>query len=100
MRLLWQQLNCQIVILAIAFLPDKAIDLIDEAGSRVRLRNSHDSTNKELKRELTGVTKAKQEAVRVQDFDKAGKLRDQELALQSRTPSRIQTEQTVNTPRR
>ncbi|MBW4683565.1 MAG: ATP-dependent Clp protease ATP-binding subunit [Komarekiella atlantica HA4396-MV6] len=63
------------------FLPDKAIDLIDEAGSRVRLRNSQISNNKELKLELTGVTKAKEAAVRVQDFDKAGQLRDQELEL-------------------
>ncbi|BAY96873.1 ATPase [Tolypothrix tenuis PCC 7101] len=66
------------------FLPDKAIDLIDEAGSRVRLRNSQLSSNKELKRELAGVTKAKEEAVRVQDFDKAGQLRDQELELQNK----------------
>ncbi|MEH2070171.1 MAG: ATP-dependent Clp protease ATP-binding subunit [Nostoc sp.] len=63
------------------FLPDKAIDLIDEAGSRVRLRNSQSSTNKELKRELASVTKAKETAVKVQDFDKAGQLRDQELEL-------------------
>jgi len=63
------------------FLPDKAIDLIDEAGSRVRLRNSQVSPNKELKRELVGVTKAKEASVRVQDFDKAGQLRDQELEL-------------------
>jgi ATP-dependent Clp protease ATP-binding subunit ClpC len=66
------------------FLPDKAIDLIDEAGSRVRLRNSRTSTNKELKRELVGVTKAKEEAVRLQNFDKAGKLRDQEVEIQGR----------------
>ncbi|MBD2356594.1 ATP-dependent Clp protease ATP-binding subunit [Tolypothrix sp. FACHB-123] len=66
------------------FLPDKAIDLIDEAGSRVRLRNSQISANKELKRELVGVTKSKEEAVRLQDFDKAGKLRDQELELQAK----------------
>ncbi len=63
------------------FLPDKAIDLIDEAGSRVRLRNSQSSPNKELKRELAGVTKEKEAAVRVQDFDKATQLRDQELKL-------------------
>jgi ATP-dependent Clp protease ATP-binding subunit ClpC len=66
------------------FLPDKAIDLIDEAGSRVRLRNSRISTDKELKRELVGVTKSKEEAVRVQDFNKAGKLRDQELEIQTK----------------
>jgi ATP-dependent Clp protease ATP-binding subunit ClpC len=72
------------------FLPDKAIDLIDEAGSRVRLRNSPISSNKELKRELIGVTKAKEEAVRLQDFDKAGKLRDQELQLISQLHPEVQ----------
>ncbi len=64
------------------FLPDKAIDLIDEAGSRVRLRNSMHSTSREIKRELMGVGKQKEEAVRVQDFDKAGSLRDKELELE------------------
>ncbi|MCG6136268.1 MAG: ATP-dependent Clp protease ATP-binding subunit [Nostoc sp. LLA-1] len=63
------------------FLPDKAIDLIDEAGSRVRLRNSRISANKELKQQLVGVTKAKEEAVRMQNFDKAGELRDEEIKL-------------------
>ncbi|BAZ52249.1 UvrB/UvrC protein [Nostoc sp. NIES-4103] len=80
------------------FLPDKAIDLIDEAGSRVRLRNSQHSADKELKRQLTGVTKAKQEAVRVQDFDKAGKLRDQELALEAEIQAALQTEQSIKSP--
>jgi len=65
------------------FLPDKAIDLIDEAGSRVRLRNSQISPNKELKRQLTDITKSKNEAVRLQDFDKAAKLRDEEIALET-----------------
>ncbi len=65
------------------FLPDKAIDLIDEAGSRVRLRNSMSSTNKELKRQLFSVSKAKDEAVRLQDFDKAGQMRDQELEIEA-----------------
>jgi len=65
------------------FLPDKAIDLIDEAGSRVRLRNSMSSTNKELKRQLISVCKAKDEAVRLQDFDKAGQMRDQQLEIEA-----------------
>ncbi|BCL35697.1 ATP-dependent Clp protease ATP-binding subunit [Nostoc sp. MS1] len=77
------------------FLPDKAIDLIDEAGSRVRLRNSQISTNKELKRQLAEVTKSKNEAVRVQDFDKAGKLRDQEIALEGE----LQAATTGQTPK-
>ncbi|MBD0363465.1 MAG: ATP-dependent Clp protease ATP-binding subunit, partial [Coleofasciculus sp. C3-bin4] len=66
------------------YLPDKAIDLIDEAGSRVHLRNSGASpATKELKRELRQVTKEKDEAVKAQDFDKAGQLRDRELELEA-----------------
>jgi ATP-dependent Clp protease ATP-binding subunit ClpC len=66
------------------FLPDKAIDLIDEAGSRVHLRNSQASpATKELKRELRQVTKEKDEAVKVQNFDQAGLLRDRELELEA-----------------
>ncbi|MBD2778704.1 ATP-dependent Clp protease ATP-binding subunit [Iningainema tapete] len=80
------------------FLPDKAIDLIDEAGSRVRLRNSMASQARELKRELLGVTKDKQEAVKVQDFDKAGKLRDRELELETQIQAEPQNSQYVNTP--
>lgn len=80
------------------FLPDKAIDLIDEAGSRVRLRNSQGSNNKELKRQLASVTKAKQEAVRLQDFDKAGELRDKELELEAEIQAASQTEQAITTP--
>jgi ATP-dependent Clp protease ATP-binding subunit ClpC len=79
------------------FLPDKAIDLIDEAGSRVRLRHSHIANNKELKRELTTATKAKSEAIRVQDFGKAGKLRVQELELQARLDLEENLE-SVNSP--
>ncbi|MBW4565090.1 MAG: ATP-dependent Clp protease ATP-binding subunit [Mojavia pulchra JT2-VF2] len=80
------------------FLPDKAIDLIDEAGSRVRLRNSQISPNKELKRELAGVTKSKEEAVRIQDFDNATKLRDQELELQKKLHPDSQSDAPLKTP--
>ncbi|PAX60302.1 ATP-dependent Clp protease ATP-binding subunit [Brunnivagina elsteri] len=69
------------------FLPDKAIDLIDEAGSRVRLRNSMHSTSREIKRELLTVSKQKEEAVRTQDFDKAGSLRDKEIELEGQLKS-------------
>ena len=79
------------------FLPDKAIDLIDEAGSRVRLRHSHIAKNKELKRELTTAIKAKSEAIRTQDFGKAGKLRIQELELQARLDVE-ENQETVNSP--
>ncbi|MER3432097.1 MAG: ATP-dependent Clp protease ATP-binding subunit ClpC [Leptolyngbya sp. ERB_1_1] len=63
------------------FLPDKAIDLIDEAGSLVRLRNTNPAL-KALKKELRQVQKEKQATVSAQDFDKAGQLRDQELELE------------------
>lgn len=64
------------------FLPDKAIDLIDEAGSRVRLFNSKLPPEvKEQKRQLREVISEKETAVKDQDFDKAGKLRDRELAI-------------------
>ena len=64
------------------YLPDKAIDLIDEAGSRVRLINSQlPPAAKELDKELREVLKEKDEAVRSQDYDKAGELRDRELAI-------------------
>ena len=64
------------------YLPDKAIDLIDEAGSRVRLLNSQlPPAAKELDKELRQVLKEKDEAVRQQDFDKAGELRDRELEI-------------------
>jgi ATP-dependent Clp protease ATP-binding subunit ClpC len=65
------------------FLPDKAIDLIDEAGSRARLANAPLIVTKELKRELKQVVQAKDEAVRAQDFDAAGQWRDRELELEA-----------------
>ncbi|WP_320674839.1 ATP-dependent Clp protease ATP-binding subunit [Prochlorococcus sp. MIT 1341] len=64
------------------FLPDKAIDLIDEAGSRVRLLNSKlPPEAKKVDKELRSVQKQKEEAVRQQDFNKAGELREKEVEL-------------------
>lgn len=71
------------------YLPDKAIDLIDEAGSRVRLRNTLPAVDRQLKQELRQVTKDKDEAVKAQDFDKAGKLRDRELELEAQIKAAI-----------
>eukprot|EP01018_Ginkgo_biloba_P024489 Gb_20703 [translate_table: standard] len=66
------------------FLPDKAIDLIDEAGSRVRLRHAQlPEDARELDKELRQITKEKNEAVRSQDFEKAGELRDREMELKA-----------------
>jgi ATP-dependent Clp protease ATP-binding subunit ClpC len=64
-------------------LPDKAIDLIDEAGSMVRFRHAQQSPTKALKQELRQVTVDKKAAVNAQDFDNAGKLRDREIELEA-----------------
>ncbi|KAI4330278.1 hypothetical protein MLD38_028578 [Melastoma candidum] len=69
---------------ATVFCPDKAIDLIDEAGSRVRLRHAQlPEEARELEKELRQITKEKNEAVRSQDFEKAGELRDREMDLKA-----------------
>ncbi|MBW4672358.1 MAG: ATP-dependent Clp protease ATP-binding subunit [Cyanomargarita calcarea GSE-NOS-MK-12-04C] len=66
------------------FLPDKAIDLVDEAGSRVRLINSQlPPAAKELDKELRQILKEKDDAVRSQDFDRAGELRDREMEIKA-----------------
>ncbi len=64
------------------FLPDKAIDLIDEAGSKVRLRSYTTPPNlKELEIKLEEVRKEKDAAVQSQEFEKAASLRDTEQRL-------------------
>ncbi|MBB6447502.1 ATP-dependent protease ATP-binding subunit ClpC [Bacillus benzoevorans] len=64
------------------FLPDKAIDLIDEAGSKVRLRSYTTPPNlKELEVKLEEVRKEKDAAVQSQEFEKAASLRDSEQRL-------------------
>ncbi|MCP9838315.1 ATP-dependent Clp protease ATP-binding subunit [Cyanobium sp. N.Huapi 1H5] len=73
------------------FLPDKAIDLIDEAGSRVRLLNSKlPPAAKEVDKQLRGVQKEKEDAVRQQDFTKAGELRDKEVELRDQIRTILQ----------
>ena len=64
--------------------PLQAIDLIDEAGSRVRLRHAQlPEEARELDKELRALLKEKDAAVRGQDFEKAGSLRDREMELKS-----------------
>ncbi|MCM3169852.1 ATP-dependent protease ATP-binding subunit ClpC [Peribacillus frigoritolerans] len=64
------------------FLPDKAIDLIDEAGSKVRLRSYTTPPNlKELEVKLDDVRKEKDASVQSQEFEKAASLRDTEQRL-------------------
>ncbi|MRH44805.1 AAA domain-containing protein [Aquibacillus halophilus] len=64
------------------FLPDKAIDLIDESASKVRLRSYTAPPNlKELEQNLEEVRKEKDAAVQSQEFEKAASLRDNEQRL-------------------
>ena len=64
------------------FLPDKAIDLMDEAGSKVRLRSYTTPPNlKELEQKLESVKAEKNAAVQSQEFEKAANLRDSEQKL-------------------
>ncbi len=88
------------------FLPDKAIDLIDEAGSRVRLINSKlPPEAKQLDKELRQIQKQKEESVRDQDFDKAGQLREKEMeltakikeVLENKKDSKPEDESSINT---
>ncbi len=66
------------------FLPDKAIDLIDEASSRVRLRGMVVPPDlKELEDKLNEIQKEKEAAVQNEEFENAAKLRDKEQKLQA-----------------
>ena len=67
------------------FLPDKAIDVIDEASSKVRLKVSTLSPEgKELEKELRSLIKEKEDAIRNQEFEKASQLRDEEADMKDR----------------
>ncbi|MBP1932506.1 ATP-dependent protease ATP-binding subunit ClpC [Ammoniphilus resinae] len=70
------------------FLPDKAIDLIDEAASKVRLQSFTVPPNlKELEQRLEEVRKEKDSAVQSQEFEKAAALRDKEQKLREELES-------------
>jgi ATP-dependent Clp protease ATP-binding subunit ClpC len=61
------------------FLPDKAIDLIDEAGSRLRIRRmSAPPDYKELEESIADVRRKKEDAIEAQDFETAARFRDEE----------------------
>lgn len=67
------------------FLPDKAIDVIDEASSKVRLKVCTLSPEgKELDKELKDIIKEKEEAIRNQEFERASALRDDEANMKDR----------------
>ena len=67
------------------YLPDKAIDLIDEAASRAKLKTYTEPDDlKKLEEEIEEVEKDKNEAVRIQKFEKAASLRDKQRELQEK----------------
>ena len=67
------------------FLPDKAIDALDEASSKVRLKvSSLCPEARELDKKLKEIVKDKEEAIRNQDFEKASSLRDDEADMKDK----------------
>ena len=61
------------------FLPDKAIDLMDEASSRLRMKSYMEPDSfKGMQDEIERLNKEKEDAIRIQEFEKAAKLRDEE----------------------
>lgn len=67
------------------YLPDKAIDLIDEAGAKVRIQNLTAPPNlKSLEDDIDKISKEKADAISVQDFEKAAKIRDTEKQLKDK----------------
>src|SRR5881275_592168 len=67
------------------FLPDKAIDLIDEAASRMRIKSmTSPPVYRELEDEIEDTRRAKEEAIENQEFEKAANLRDKERRLSQR----------------
>src|SRR6201995_3943129 len=67
------------------FLPDKAIDLIDEAASRMRIKSmTSPPVYRELEDEIEETRRAKEEAIESQEFEKAANLRDKERRLTQR----------------
>ena len=67
------------------FLPDKAIDLIDEAASKIRIKSYKEPNNlKDIEEECISTEKEKEEAIKAQNFEKAALLRDNEKSLREK----------------
>ncbi len=77
-------------------MPDKAIDLIDEAAAKIRIESLVTPPNlKEIEEKIETVVKEKEESIRIQDFEKAARLRDDEKKLKDEL-SEIKKEWTTN----
>lgn len=76
------------------FLPDKAIDLMDEAAAMVRINAEGKKTRKpSLDEQIAELQSAKEAAIEQQNFDRAADLREQELSLRAKQVSERQAEQ-------
>ena len=81
------------------FLPDKAIDLLDEAAARVRLRRQSSSAEvRQMEGEVARLNGAKKAAIREQNFEQAARLRDEERALIMRLNHRLESQQKACSP--
>jgi ATP-dependent Clp protease ATP-binding subunit ClpC len=70
------------------YLPDKAIDLMDEAGAKVRIENLTTPPDlKKIESKLEKVTKEKEDAISLQDFEKAARMRDSEKEIKEKLES-------------
>ncbi len=67
------------------FLPDKAIDIIDEAASKVRLKTfTAPAEVKDLEERLASLEKEKEEAIKTEEFEKAGRVKKEQIDLKER----------------
>ncbi|WP_162607257.1 ATP-dependent Clp protease ATP-binding subunit [Ligilactobacillus salivarius] len=77
--------------IASRFLPDKAIDLMDEAAARVRINNAQKVDKvSAIKKELSELSQEKTEALLKEDFEKAAEIRNEELKIQEKLEKQIQ----------
>ena len=77
------------------FLPDKAIDLMDEVGSRLNLKNSEKDSDS-IEQRLNEVTKEKEEAAEKEDYERAAHLRYQEIQLQKQLEKSEDAEKVID----
>ncbi|WP_339229148.1 AAA family ATPase [Oceanobacillus sp. FSL K6-2867] len=77
------------------FLPDKAIDLMDEVGSRLNLANAQ-KDSESLQKRLDEVVKEKQEAADKEDYERAANLRYQEIQLQKQVEKAVDGEKILD----
>ncbi|RAK23119.1 ATP-dependent Clp protease ATP-binding subunit ClpE [Anoxybacillus vitaminiphilus] len=76
------------------FLPDKAIDLLDEAGSKVNLRTGP-TDEKQIQERLAQLAKEKEKAAKEENYELAAKLRDEELKLEKQLENKAEAEKAI-----